>query len=93
VLSTSIYDSISDRHKLRFERLGDSEIRLANDDKIRIHGIAKLQAIIHSQHEVIEEYILPTASHPLILGTEYLNKGNNKITELRTILQRESQNS
>jgi hypothetical protein len=23
----------------------------------------------------------------------YLNKGNNKITELRTILQRESQNS
>ena len=24
---------------------------------------------------------------------EYTNKGNNKITELRTILQRESQNS
>ena len=24
---------------------------------------------------------------------QYLNKGNNKITELRTILQRESQNS
>jgi hypothetical protein len=26
-------------------------------------------------------------------GTTILNKGNNKITELRTILQRESQNS
>jgi hypothetical protein len=26
-------------------------------------------------------------------STRYLNKGNNKITELRTILQRESQNS
>jgi hypothetical protein len=25
--------------------------------------------------------------------TKILNKGNNKITELRTILQRESQNS
>jgi hypothetical protein len=25
--------------------------------------------------------------------TEHTNKGNNKITELRTILQRESQNS
>ena len=72
-----MYDSISDRHKLRFERLGDSEIRLANDDKIRIHGIAKLQAIIHSHHEVIEEYILPTSSHPLIHGTEYLKA--NKI--------------
>jgi hypothetical protein len=28
-----------------------------------------------------------------IYGAEYNNKGNNKITELRTILQRESQNS
>jgi hypothetical protein len=26
-------------------------------------------------------------------GNHFLNKGNNKITELRTILQRESQNS
>ena len=36
---------------------------------------------------------------PLIIGKcgsfyfEYLNKGNNKITELRTILQREIQSS
>jgi hypothetical protein len=27
------------------------------------------------------------------LSTNHLDKGNNKITELRTILQRESQNS
>jgi hypothetical protein len=65
VLSKSMYDSVSDRHKLRFERLGDSEIRLANDDKIRIHGIAKLQAIIHSQHEgmpVPGLYLFPCAN-------------------------------
>jgi hypothetical protein len=29
----------------------------------------------------------------LTKGSDLLNKGNNKITELRTILQRESQNS
>jgi predicted aspartyl protease len=80
VLSKSMYDSISDRHKLRFDRTCDSEIRLASDDKIRIHGIAKLQAIIHSQHEVIEAYILPTPSHPLILGTEYL-KANSIVLD------------
>ena len=28
-----------------------------------------------------------------LINTEILNKGNNKITELRTISQRESQNS
>ena len=27
------------------------------------------------------------------ISSEFVNKGNNKITELRTILQRESQNS
>ena len=27
------------------------------------------------------------------INSEAMNKGNNKITELRTILQRESQNS
>jgi hypothetical protein len=64
VLSRSMYDSISDRHKLHFERLGDSEIRLANDDKIRIHGIAKLEAFIHSQHEVIEAYKCIYFQHP-----------------------------
>jgi hypothetical protein len=31
--------------------------------------------------------------HLFSLYTDTLNKGNNKITELRTILQRESQNS
>jgi hypothetical protein len=30
---------------------------------------------------------------PTVGSMNFLNKGNNKITELRTILQRESQNS
>jgi len=33
------------------------------------------------------------SSHPGIISSIVLNKGNNKITELRTIFQRESQNS
>jgi hypothetical protein len=32
-------------------------------------------------------------SQNMNFGGEWANKGNNKITELRTILQRESQNS
>jgi hypothetical protein len=31
--------------------------------------------------------------HGVMLSGVMVNKGNNKITELRTILQRESQNS
>ena len=34
-----------------------------------------------------------TKSRVIIFSQSVLNKGNNKITELRTILQRESQNS
>jgi hypothetical protein len=30
---------------------------------------------------------------PIFLNRLHINKGNNKITELRTILQRENQNS
>ncbi|CAC5408312.1 unnamed protein product [Mytilus coruscus] len=77
VISKSLYDSISDRHKLYFEQLSESEIRLANNDKIRINGISKLQATIHQKNEIIETYIIPKTSHPLILGTEYLRE--NKI--------------
>ena len=36
--------------------------------------------------------IVGIVGHPSIIRWEW-NKGNNKITELRTILQRESQNS
>ncbi|CAC5377309.1 unnamed protein product [Mytilus coruscus] len=77
VISKSLNDSISDRHKLYFEQLSESEIRLANNDKIRINGISKLQAKIHQKNEIIETYIIPKTSHPLILGTEYLRE--NKI--------------
>ena len=38
-------------------------------------------------------YALKAILFLFILNTALLNKGNNKITELRTILQRESQNS
>ena len=34
-----------------------------------------------------------TNRHDITKISLYINKGNNKITELRTILQRESQNS
>jgi hypothetical protein len=37
--------------------------------------------------------ILEAAFTIALLGVLMYNKGNNKITELRTILQRESQNS
>ncbi|CAC5423039.1 unnamed protein product [Mytilus coruscus] len=67
VISKSLYDSISDRHKLYFEQLSESEIRLANNDKIKINGISKLQATIHQKNEIIETYIIPKTSHPLIL--------------------------
>ena len=36
---------------------------------------------------------LITVTEIAIIGVIWLNKGNNKITELRAILQRESQNS
>jgi hypothetical protein len=36
--------------------------------------------------------MVPLSDHYLAI-TDIYNKGNNKITELRTILQRESQNS
>ncbi|CAC5357009.1 unnamed protein product [Mytilus coruscus] len=74
VLSKSLYDFVSDRHKLYFE---ESDIRLANNDKIHINGISKLQATIHQKNEIIEKYVIPKTSHPLILCTEYLRE--NKI--------------
>jgi hypothetical protein len=48
-----------------------------------------------------EEFTIETCKPTLIIYTVFarlkitcvMNKGNNKITELRTILQRESQNS
>ena len=39
------------------------------------------------------EAVLYFGKKIVLLHCETLNKGNNKITELRTILQRESQNS
>ena len=64
VISKSLFDSISDRYKISFEQLPDSEIRLANNDKIQILGVAKMHTIIHQKEELIEMYILPKTSHP-----------------------------
>ncbi|CAC5411037.1 unnamed protein product [Mytilus coruscus] len=72
VISKNLFDSISDKLKISFEQLSDPEIRLANNEKIKVFGTAKLKAIIHDQEQIIDIYILPTVSHPLILGTEYL---------------------
>jgi hypothetical protein len=44
----------------------------------------------HGAHEGLKVYT--SYKTPVVLLI-YTNKGNNKITELRTILQRESQNS
>ncbi|CAC5395384.1 unnamed protein product [Mytilus coruscus] len=72
VISKNLFDSISDKLKISFDQLSDPEIRLANNEKIKVFGTAKLKAIIHDQEQIIDIYILPTVSHPLILGTEYL---------------------
>ena len=40
-----------------------------------------------------ENIVLPEYKYYPVCGPRSANKGNNKITELRTILQRESQNS
>jgi hypothetical protein len=40
-----------------------------------------------------EHVIVAVSNSQRVIKTSLVNKGNNKITELRTILQRESQNS
>lgn len=76
VISKTLYNTISDKHKLSFEQLSDSEIRLANDGTIKVNGIAKIQVTINQNQEVMETYILTSTSHPLIIGTEYLREHN-----------------
>ena len=44
------------------------------------------------RNDEIESYFIPMENNHVSLFN-LMNKGNNKITELRTILQRESQNS
>ena len=43
---------------------------------------------------IIRDYYMTFSISALVLARDsHINKGNNKITELRAILQRESQNS
>jgi hypothetical protein len=55
------------------ERLECSEIRLANNETIKVSGVAPIELNIKSQGtHFIDVYILPVTSHPLILGSDYL---------------------
>ena len=76
VISKNLYDSISDSLKLSFEQLNEPEIRLANNDTIRISGVTRINSFVNEQEEILELFILPVTSHPLILGTEYLKNHN-----------------
>lgn len=78
IMSKTLFDSIHEQHKLSFERLQCSEIRLANNETIRVSGVATIELDIEAQGaHCIDVYILPVTSHPLILGTDYLKK--NKV--------------
>ncbi|CAG2248537.1 Retrovirus-related Pol polyprotein from transposon 17.6,Retrovirus-related Pol polyprotein from transposon 297 [Mytilus edulis] len=77
IMSKSLFDSVSDKQKLSFEQLDCSEIRLANNDTIKVTGTAKIKLYIETRGEIdIDVYILPVTSHPFILGTDYLMKNN-----------------
>jgi hypothetical protein len=48
------------QHKLSFERLECSEIRLANNETIKVSGVANIELSIKSQGtHFIDVYILP----------------------------------
>jgi hypothetical protein len=50
----------------------------------------KMEHLIWSYNKLVSVVSFP---NKIFVKKEWVNKGNNKITELRTILQRESQNS
>ena len=76
VISKNLYDSIPEQFKLSFKHLSSSEIRLANNQLIRIEGVASLQIQVPQGTHIVEVYILRNTSHPLILGTNYLRENN-----------------
>ncbi|CAC5358750.1 unnamed protein product [Mytilus coruscus] len=77
IMSKSLFDSVSDKQKLSFEQLDCFEIRLANNDTIKVTGTAKIKLYIETREEIdIDVYILPVTSHPFILGTDYLMKND-----------------
>ena len=49
--------------------------------------------LVQNQNAHYFYFLLLHSAQFILKLVQYLNKGNNKITELRTILQRESQNS
>ena len=75
VISQTLYDSLPYKFKLNFEQF-PSEIRLADNTKVKVVGVATILLTGSSGQHNIDVYILPNTSHPLILGTEYLHSNN-----------------
>ncbi|CAG2250209.1 unnamed protein product [Mytilus edulis] len=75
VISQTLYNTLSHKSKLSFEQF-PSEIRLADNTKVKVFGLAKILLICNNEQHAIEVYILPFTSHPLILGTNYLHSNN-----------------
>ena len=72
VISQTLYNTLSHKSKLSFEQF-PSEIRLADNTKVKVFGLAKILLICNNEQHAIEVYILPFTSHALILGTNYLH--------------------
>jgi hypothetical protein len=53
IMSKTLFDSIPEQYKLSFERLECSEIRLANNETIKVSGVANIELNIKSQGTVL----------------------------------------
>jgi hypothetical protein len=62
------------------DNLREENLSMSSDNPLVSSNVSDIDSMIYSGNIVC---------YPIVA----LNKGNNKITELRTILQRESQNS
>ncbi|CAG2218656.1 unnamed protein product [Mytilus edulis] len=75
VISQTLYNTLPNKSKLSFEQF-PSEVRLADNTKVKVFGLAKILVTCNNEQHAIEVYILPFTSHPLILGTNYLHSNN-----------------
>lgn len=75
VISKDLFYSMPERFKLSYSQ-STADIKLANDGCVKVLGVANILINVpQGQHE-IEVYILQNTSHPLILGTKYLQENN-----------------
>ena len=76
ILSKSFYDSIPQSCILEYQECADSLI-LANNTTVTVYGTAVVKVSqVNSKSSSVTVYILKDASHPIILGTEYLKTNN-----------------